>query len=129
MAAELVQKAMEEIDFDRQVCLCCDSWYPKGEILNLPEQFANLTLICNVRHDTVLYDLTSASAHHRGRPRIRGEKISLADFACKPIKGTDFFASADYLCPSMTYRNCLLRTGKFWSLGKHMLRGAISNFV
>lgn len=94
IAAELVQKAMEEIGSGRQVCLCCDSWYPKGEILNLPEQFANLTLICNVRHDTVLYDLPPASTHHRGRPRIRGEKISLADFACKPIKGTDFYAGS-----------------------------------
>lgn len=94
IAAELVQKAMEQIGSNRQVCLCCDSWYPKRKILNLPEQFSNLTLICNVRHDTVLYDLPPTSAHRRGHPRIRGKKISLDDFALKPIKETDFYAGS-----------------------------------
>ncbi len=37
MAAELVKLAMEEIGPEQPVCLCCDSWYPKGAVLDLPK--------------------------------------------------------------------------------------------
>ena len=36
MAADLVKLAMKEIGKDRNVILCCDSWYPKAEIVKLP---------------------------------------------------------------------------------------------
>jgi len=89
MAAELIKLAMKEIGSDRNVIVCCDSWYPKAEMVRLPEEFENLEMICNVRSDTALYELPQPHTGKRGRPRIRGERISLQDFSLKEIKGKD----------------------------------------
>ncbi len=92
MACELVKSAMNVIGSEQPVCLCCDSWYPKGTILDLPKQFDNLTLICNVRGDTVLYDLPPAKTGKRGRPRQHGEKLTLDDFTLFDVPDTDYCA-------------------------------------
>jgi len=89
MAADLVKLAMKEIGEDRNVILCCDSWYPKAEIVKLPDEFENLNLICNVRSDTALYDLPPARTGKKGRPRIRGERITLQDFSLKEVRGKE----------------------------------------
>ena len=89
MAAELIQIAMKEIGSERNVIVCCDSWYPKAEMVKLPEEFENLEMICSVRSDTALYELPQPNTGKRGRPRIRGEKLSLQDFSLKEIKGKD----------------------------------------
>lgn len=91
MAADLVKLAMKEIGKDRNVILCCDSWYPKAEIVKLPDEFENLNLICNVRSDTALYDLPPARTGKKGRPRIRGERITLQDFSLKEVREKDIF--------------------------------------
>ena len=91
MAADLVKLAMKEIGKDRNVILCCDSWYPKAEIVKLPEEFENLNLICNVRSDTALYDLPPAHTGKKGRPRIRGERITLQDFNMKEVHEKKMF--------------------------------------
>lgn len=39
------------------VILCCDSWYPKGGVLEIVEKHGDLELIANLRSDSVLYDL------------------------------------------------------------------------
>ena len=80
MAADMVKEVMEIIGSDRNVCLCCDSWYPKAEITELPQQYDNLALICNVRYDTALYDLPPAKTGKKGRPKVRGKKLSFDDF-------------------------------------------------
>ena len=54
MTADLVTEVMGIIGSERNVCLLCDSWYPKAEITELPQKYENLTIICNVRHDTAL---------------------------------------------------------------------------
>ena len=91
MAANLVKLAMKEIGKDRNVILCCDSWYPKAEIVKLPDEFENLNLICNVRSDTALYDLPPARTGKKGRPRIRGERITLQDFSLKEVREKEMF--------------------------------------
>ena len=91
MAADLVKLAMKEIGKDRNVILCCDSWYPKAEIVKLPDEFENLNLICNVRSDTALYDLPPAHTGKKGRPRIRGERITLQDFSLKEVREKEMF--------------------------------------
>ena len=73
------------------VILCCDSWYPKAEIVKLPDEFENLNLICNVRSDTALYDLPPARTGKKGRPRIRGERITLQDFSLKEVREKEMF--------------------------------------
>lgn len=94
MAAELVREAMHVIGSAQPVVLCCDSWYPKGEILKLVQEFQNLTLICNVRSDTALYDLPPERTAKRGRPRVWGTRLSLKDFVLKEVPGTDYLAGS-----------------------------------
>ena len=90
MAADMVREVMEIIGSERNVCLCCDSWYPKAEITELPQQYENLALICNVRHDTVLYALPPAKTGKKGRPKVKGKKLSFDDFTFSPVEGTDY---------------------------------------
>ena len=90
MAADMVKEVMEIIGSERNVCLCCDSWYPKAEITELPQQYENLALICNVRYDTALYDLPPAKTGKKGRPKVRGKKLSFNDFEFSPVDGTDY---------------------------------------
>lgn len=40
----------------QQVILLCDSWYPKGDVLSLVDEFPQLEIICNACRDTTLYD-------------------------------------------------------------------------
>ena len=90
MAADMVKEVMEIIGSDRNVCLCCDSWYPKAEITELPQQYDNLALICNVRYDTALYDLPPAKTGKKGRPKVRGKKLSFDDFQFLTVDNTDY---------------------------------------
>lgn len=68
---------MKAIGPKRQVILLCDSWYPKAEVAALVEQFENLEMVCNARVDTALYGLPPAKTGKKGRPRKRGNRISL----------------------------------------------------
>ena len=94
MAAELVRDAMSVFGPEQAVVLCCDSWYPKGEILKLVQEFQNLTLICNVRSDTALYSLPPERTVKRGRPRVWGTRLSLQDFELKEIPDTNYLAGS-----------------------------------
>ena len=90
IAAELTEKVMETIGDKRNVCLCCDSWYSKAEITKLPYKYENLALICSVRHDTALFELPPDKTGKKGRPKVRGEKLTLKDFALSPIEDTEY---------------------------------------
>ena len=94
MAADLVKLAMKAIGTERNVILCCDSWYPKAEITKLPEEFENLDIICNVRSDTALYELPPERTGKKGRPRVRGERLSLNDFTLQEVQETGMCAGA-----------------------------------
>lgn len=90
LAAELVAQAMKTIGLRRQVLLLCDSWYPKAEVTALVEQFDNLEMVCNVRADTVLYGLPPAKTGKKGRPRKRGDRISLDEIVLSEPKSGDW---------------------------------------
>lgn len=90
LAAELVQQAMEIIGCQRQVLLLCDSWYPKAEVADLVCQFKNLELICNVRVDTVVYDLPPARTGKRGRPKKHGDRLDLETLPLSEPKTGDW---------------------------------------
>ena len=90
MTADLVTEVMGIIGSERNVCLLCDSWYPKAEITELPQKYENLTIICNVRHDTALYDLPPEKSGKKGRPKVRGDKLTLEDFDFSSIDGTEY---------------------------------------
>ena len=69
---------MKSLASTPKVILLCDSWYPKGEILETVESYENLELIANVRSDTVVYDLPQVTGK-RGRPAKKGKKLSVYD--------------------------------------------------
>ena len=92
MAADLVRSAMTYLGSQRRVILCCDSWYPKGCVKQLVEEYANLTIICNVRSDTALYALPPKPTGKRGRPRSRGERLSFESFEQTEVPESGFCA-------------------------------------
>ena len=70
----------------------CDSWYPKGEILETVSVHENLELIANVRIDTVIYDLPQLTGKH-GRPAKKSRKLSIySDFSFAEV-GKYFIAA------------------------------------
>ena len=90
MAADLVRSAMTCLGAQRRVILCCDSWYPKGCVKLLAEEYANLTIVCNVRSDTALYALPPKPTGKRGRPRLRGERLSVESIPQTEVPESDF---------------------------------------
>ncbi len=90
IAASMVRRAMETIGPDRQVFLLCDSWYPKGCVASLVDEYLNLDIICNARIDTVMYDLPPNRTGRRGRPKKYGERLSPEDFELESPKTGDW---------------------------------------
>ena len=64
IAYELVLQARSVIGENRQLILLCDSWYPKGKIAGL-KNLQNIDIICNVRHDSVMIELTPPKKEKR----------------------------------------------------------------
>ena len=73
IASEMIADAMKVLKTIPSVILLCDSWYPKGEVLETVKTYANLDLIANMRVDTVVYDLPQFTGK-RGRPAKKGKK-------------------------------------------------------
>jgi len=90
IAAGMVRRAMGSIDPDRQVFLLCDSWYPKGCVAGLVDEYDNLGIICNARIDTVMYGLPPERTGKRGRPKKYGERLSPEDFGLVSPKTGDW---------------------------------------
>ena len=90
IAAGMVRCAMDKIGSDRQVFLLCDSWYPKGCVAGLVDEFHNLDIICNARIDTIMYSLPPERTGKRGRPRKYGERLSPEEFELESPKTGDW---------------------------------------
>jgi len=84
IAAALVKAVMPLLG-DYQVILLCDSWYPKGEVIDTVKQYPNLDLIAAVRWDTALYELPPAPTGKRGRPRKYGDPIDIKSLKYEKI--------------------------------------------
>jgi len=95
MAASLINVVMPVLK-GYQVVLLCDSWYPKGEVIDAVKAHTNLEIICAVRHDTALYDLPPAPTGKRGRPRKHGDRLDIGDFAYEKV-GDYYVASRQAL--------------------------------
>jgi len=74
IASEMIRDTMKTLAKIPTVILLCDSWYPKGEVLETVSLYENLELIANVRIDTVIYDLPQ-NIGKRGRPAKKGKKL------------------------------------------------------
>ena len=92
LAAEMVRYVMESLSNARQVVILAECWYGKSEIFGLKTEFTNLDVICNVRRDTVLYDLAPERTGKKGRPATHGKRLSLVDdFTLSDEKMGDYF--------------------------------------
>jgi len=93
IASEMIRMAMESLADVPTVLLLCDSWYPKGEVIETVSSYENLDLIANVRVDTAIYDLPPESVGKRGRPAKKGRKLCVAtDFSFTQV-GKYFIAA------------------------------------
>lgn len=95
MASEMILKVKNKIDrcCKCQLCVLCDSWYPKKEILELHTKH-HLPVICGARNDTALFNLPSEpEPGKRGRKPLRGEILpkNLNDvFTFREVKGYNY---------------------------------------
>ena len=68
LAAQMVTQVIPELQ-SKQTILLCDSWYAKQKVTALVEYFEHLDIVCNIRKDTVLYELPPKPSGKRGRPK------------------------------------------------------------
>jgi len=78
IASEMIRETMKSLSDVHTVILLCDSWYPKGEVLETVESYRNLEFIANVRSDTAMFAIPQATGK-RGRPAKRGRKLNIQD--------------------------------------------------
>ena len=94
LAAEMVRTVMEVLAKKNQIVVLADSWYGKSEIFALKNQFDNLDVTCNVRRDTVLYDLAPPRTGKKGRPPKHGKRLSVVDdFILSDEKVGDYYVA------------------------------------
>ena len=103
----MVRRVMPIFCSKNQVILLCDSWYPKGEIPKLVDEFPNLEMICNARIDTVLYDLPEPRTGKRGRPRIHGERIELQSFTLAKPEGSKYYMGGRWVMTNLWKGKCI----------------------
>jgi hypothetical protein len=84
IVATLVKTVMPLL-LDYQVILLCDSWYPKGAVIDAVKQYSNLDLIAATRSDTALYDLPPLPTGKKGRPRKYGDQIDIKSLQYEKI--------------------------------------------
>ena len=90
MASEMIDLVMDVLAEYPMVVLLCDSWYPKGKIIETVKKHTNLELISNVRVDTAMFEPKPERTGKPGRPRERGKKLNIhMDFSF--IKVGDYF--------------------------------------
>ena len=76
MARDMVLSIDSHLGYSFLTAVLCDSWYPKGEVLEL-HTLHQIPFVCAVRSDTALYDLPDSQPEgKRGRKPIRGKKLS-----------------------------------------------------
>jgi hypothetical protein len=77
IASEMIEWVMEILKNYKMVIICCDSWYPKAEVLETVMEHDNLELIANVRVDSVLNDLLHKPTGKKGRLRKKGKRLDV----------------------------------------------------
>lgn len=94
LAADMVRQVMPEFSEKKNVIILCDSWYVKKDLVCLVEEYQNLDLIGNVRSDSVIYDLPPQQNGKKGRPAVRGRRLSIwDDFVLSEDKIGDYYTA------------------------------------
>ena len=108
LAADMVRTVMPEFEHKHQVLLLFDSWYAKGALVCLADEYKNLDIICNARYDSAIYDLPQAPTGKRGRPAKRGKRLSiLEDFSLSAEKIGDYYVSVRKVLTNLFGDRCV----------------------
>ena len=108
IASEMICDAMKVLKDTPMVILLCDSWYPKGEVIETVKTYENLELIANVRIDTAMFDLPVRTGK-RGRPAKKGKELSIyTDFTFNKID--KYFIAARTVLTSLFGENPIYMT-------------------
>lgn len=92
LAASMVRQVMPDLPAQKNIIILCDSWYAKKDLACVVDEYANLDIICNVRYDSVLYDLTPQPTGKRGRPAKHGRRLSPEeDFSLSDEKTGNYY--------------------------------------
>lgn len=92
LAASMVRQVMPGLSAQKNVIILCDSWYAKKDLVCVVDEYTNLDIICNARHDSVLYDLAPQPTGKKGRPAKHGRRLSLEeDFPLSDEKIGDYY--------------------------------------
>ena len=75
IASEMIETVYLHLRDRFKMNVCCDSWYPKGEMVELHTKY-NIPFICAVRSDTALYEMPIENQPGKRGPKpIRGKKL------------------------------------------------------
>ena len=108
LAADMVRTVMPEFEHKHQVLLLFDSWYAKGAVVCLADEYKNLDIICNARYDSAIYDLPQAPTGKRGRPAKRGKRLSiLEDFSLSAEKIGDYYVGVRKVLTNLFGDRCV----------------------
>ena len=108
LAADMVRTVMPEFEHKHQVLLLFDSWYAKGAVVCLADEYKNLEIICNARYDSAIYDLPQAPTGKRGRPAKRGKRLSiLEDFSLSSEKIGDYYVGVRKVLTNLFGDRCV----------------------
>ncbi len=75
IASKMIDWVMVLLKECNMVILGCDSFYPKGSVLETVENYDNLELVACVRSDSRIYDLPPAPNGKRGRNPKKGKRL------------------------------------------------------
>ena len=109
LATELLAEIMPMLK-DKQVILCFDSWYAKKKLIDWALSHSNVNIICNARHDTVMWNLPEPTSGKRGRPKKYGDKLSLDSI-------NDFYGEIKFGKYKVTHR--IVKTNLFGNRSVH----------
>ena len=109
LATELLGEIMPMLK-DKQVILCFDSWYAKKKLIDWALSHSNVNIICNARHDTVMWNLPEPTSGKRGRPKKYGDKLSLDSI-------NDFYGEIKFGKYKVTHR--IVKTNLFGNRSVH----------
>jgi hypothetical protein len=91
LAVSMVRQAMPELAGVKNAIILCDSWYAKKDFVCIVDEYTNLDIVCNARHDSVMYDTAPAPTGCRGRPAKRGGRLDInKDFTMSDEKIGDY---------------------------------------
>ena len=123
LATELLGEIMPMLK-DKQVILCFDSWYAKKKLIDWALSYNNVNIICNARHDTVIWDLPEPISGKRGRPKKYGDKLSLDSINDFHGEGKEeaFFYPLKLYKLSWSIETNYYEHKTFWSIDKYMVR-------